>query len=441
MTKKANSSSAIVFGMENEVCKRCRPLFEKLIAELQKQIDELKKRLTAYENAHTPPSKLRFKPHEPVTEPKKRGAPEGHPGTTRPEPKPDMTLEVLESKCGHCKAQLGQPFHVEKRIVEEIPEPQPVEVTEYRIGHYLCSKCGEVTVAKASVPEGRFGPRACAQVALLKFSDRLPHKLVVKALERQFGLTVTPATVLDITRRVSDAVRCQYEMLIQKIRQSAYVHIDETELKVSGRTYWVWVFTTPSETLYVIKPSRGQSVPEEIIGLGYGGVVVCDGWKVYARFGKAQQRCWAHLLREAKQLASEHETAKGLYEGLKRMFRKLKKVLERQSSRREWWYKRFVEEMRQWVDMGSGYRELRKFAVTLQNGLHQWFTCLLFPGVPPTNNHAERQLREVVVQRKIIGTLRTEKGVTIMETLMSLLMTWKQQSVNPLTALQKALIS
>jgi len=38
-------------------------------------------------------------------------------------------------------------------------------------------------------------------------------------------------------------------------------------------------------------------------------------------------------------------------------------------------------------------------------------------GVEPTNNLAERALREYVVQRKIIGTFRNEKGTSIHETI------------------------
>lgn len=422
------------------VCSDCKPLQERLEA-AEKRIQALERRLLAYENAHTPPSKQRFRRREPPVEPGKRGAPEGHPGTTRPEPEPTMTMTFEEKKCHHCEAPLGKPFHVERRIVEEIPEPQPIEVTEYRIGHYQCAKCGQVTIADAPIPDGRFGPRACAHIALLKFSDRLPHRLVVNALERQFGLTLTPATVLDITHRVSDAVRENYEALIKKIRASSYVHVDETELPVGGRTYQIWVFTTPNETLYVIRPTRGKKVPEEILGTDYQGVVVCDGYRVYTTFGCAQQRCWAHLLREAEHLAREHETARGVYEGLCRMFERIKSFIAHKHSRKKWWHQKFIMEMKQWIDLTMNYKELRKFGTTLANGLHQWFTCILYPGVPPTNNHAERQLRELVVQRKIMGALRNEKGTTIMETIMSMLMTWKQREINPFTALQKALTS
>ena len=59
--------------MEKEVCASCMPLFQ----ELRNEIDELKRRLLAYENAHTPPSRLRWQPKKPAVEQKKRGAPEG----------------------------------------------------------------------------------------------------------------------------------------------------------------------------------------------------------------------------------------------------------------------------------------------------------------------------------------------------------------------------
>ncbi len=58
-------------------------------------------------------------------------------------------------------------------------------------------------------------------------------------------------------------------------------------------------------------------------------------------------------------------------------------------------------------------------------------TFILNPGVEPTNNRAERALREHVVIRKIIGTLRNEKGTKIHETAMNCLVTWRQRDLNP----------
>jgi len=61
------------------------------------------------------------------------------------------------------------------------------------------------------------------------------------------------------------------------------------------------------------------------------------------------------------------------------------------------------------------------------------------PGVEPTNNRAERALREHVVQRKIMGTFRNGKVTRTYETIMTVLATWKQQGRNLFQTLGEAL--
>ncbi|KXA96493.1 hypothetical protein AKJ39_04555 [candidate division MSBL1 archaeon SCGC-AAA259J03] len=63
--------------------------------------------------------------------------------------------------------------------------------------------------------------------------------------------------------------------------------------------------------------------------------------------------------------------------------------------------------------------------------MEYWFTFVIEPDVDPTNNQAERDLREPIVIRKIIGTLRNEKGTKIFERIMTMLATWKRQGLNP----------
>jgi hypothetical protein len=84
-------------------------------------------------------------------------------------------------------------------------------------------------------------------------------------------------------------------------------------------------------------------------------------------------------------------------------------------------------------------KEVRKFVEKARNGFDHWFTFVITPEVEPTNNRAERALRELVVQRKIIGTLRNEKGIRIYETLPTLLATWKQMGLDLHEALSNAL--
>ncbi len=410
-------------------------MLEKQIEALMKRIAELEKRLLAYENAHTPSSK-RYKRRLPPSA-SKSGAPIGHAGATRPDPKPTLRVELVKERCDYCQGRLGKPWYTIRRFVEEIPDPQPVEVTEYRIPYYLCPTCGECNCPDDIPMLGRFGPKTCAHVAVLKFGDRLPHAKVVQAVERQFGLALTPPTVLSITNRVAESTRKTYECLRKRILKAPFVHVDETDVRVAGRKYWVWVFCTPAMTFYVIQPTRGGRVVQEVLG-DYKGIVVSDGYKVYEGIGKAQQRCWAHLLREAEWLAQQHDTAKPMYEQLKHMYHEAKTLIARSKSNKAA-YDGFVLQMSQLIELCTAYKEMRKFATTLKNGLHAWFTALIHKGIPLTNNLAERQLREIVVQRKIFGTLRTNKGTRIMETIMSLLMTFQQQGKNTLKELTKLL--
>jgi len=77
----------------------------------------------------------------------------------------------------------------------------------------------------------------------------------------------------------------------------------------------------------------------------------------------------------------------------------------------------------------------------IRNGLHHWFTFVTDPDLEPTNNRAERALREHVVQRKIIGTLRNRKGMQIHETITTMLATWNQKGLDPHQQMHKTIRS
>lgn len=409
--------------------------------ELLKRIEELEKKLEKYENAHTPPS-LRGgfrRKLIPLEEQKKPGQKEGHIGTTRVIPIPTMSIQLIEEKCSHCDYRLGKPFKIESRVIEEIPEPKPIEITEYIIGHYKCNKCGEITIAK-NLPEGRFGNNVMAQSALLKYDNRLPYRRVAETLERQYGLTITPSSVLDLTRRASDKLGTDYKGIIKKIRRAKIIYVDETSIDVGGRKFWIWIFVTSKYTFVAIRKSRSKKVLEEILGKNFKGTIVCDGWKAYSEFTGRIQRCWAHLLREAKHLAEKYASGVGLHDGLRAIFLKVKGVTFKDSfEKRKKLHDKLILELRQWAEYSNSYRELRKFAVKISNGLEHFFTRILNPKIEATNNKAERALREHVVIRKIIGTLRNDKGIRIHETIMTMFATWKQQELNLLTELKARL--
>ncbi|KXA88965.1 hypothetical protein AKJ57_06040 [candidate division MSBL1 archaeon SCGC-AAA259A05] len=69
----------------------------------------------------------------------------------------------------------------------------------------------------------------------------------------------------------------------------------------------------------------------------------------------------------------------------------------------------------------------------------EWFNFIKYKEVEPTNNRAERSLRKIVTLRKIIGTIRSEKGRYILETIMTVIETGKAGGQNPHKEMQKIL--
>ena len=388
---------------------------------LEKQNAELKKRLAAYENAHTPYSRKLFKP-KPKAVGKKKGRPSGLPGVTRPNPTPDKTIESKFKRCPNCKKRKLVWLGKEERFIEEIPEPQPVKVTKFVNNIYLCACCGENVIAKQKdCPDaGRFGNRVLAETALMKFEERQTFRKIKDSLERRWKLYVTPASIMHLNQRVSFALEAEHTKLIAKIRASDVVYADETSLRINGIKSWIWIFVAKDAVLCVIRKSRGSGVVKEILG-DSEGILVCDGWKPYTSCRRVIQRCWAHLLREADETES-----KKLYELLCQLFADAKSGIERTEAE---------ERLRSIISHHYKGEKSMEFLKKIRNGFDNWFTFLTYQNVEPTNNTAERALREHVVIRKIIGGLRSEKGARVHEVIMSCFATWKLAGLNLFTTL------
>ena len=421
---------------------------KKQLLEAHKEKKEMTARLAAYENANTPPSKQRFKEHEEAEddkhEEKKRGRPPGAEGSTRETPTPTEKIEATEVKCPACKASLGSPEFYETKVIEEAPESAPMRIIEGKVAHYNCPSCGIHVVAKhPEIPKtGRFGVRLQAEVAAMRNEDRLPFRKLRQTLFRRYGIMITPAALLEIEGRVADAVRPAYEEGKGRMRLAKVAYCDETTFRVDGEDWWLWVFTDGRNTIFVIRHSRSGKIVDEILGKDFKGVIVSDGFAAYGNRGP-HQRCWAHLIRELEFPAKKNEQFLPYLKELREFFHKTKQKLA--SLPPPWKRKSIRQEGERWLSCFlhtvKTVRGLTSFATYLENGMHDWLTFVEYDGVEPTNNIAERALRELIVIRKIIGTLRCERGADNRAALASMFATWKLEGKNPQTELLIALRS
>ncbi len=387
---------------KDEIIKELQKELEKIRKEkesLEKENEDLKKILTIFINPHTPPSKQVFKTRTHQASSKKLGAPIGHKGTTREIPEPNETMNHFLIKCPKCNDFLSKPFDIEERIEEEIPEPQPVKVTKHIIGFYDCKNCGVVTAETNLPKEGNFGKNTLTHVTLMKYDDRLPARKITTSLQRQHNMELTHSTILNIIQRVVKAVQSAFEKIKAMIRTFFNIYIDETSIKVQGKNFWIWIFTTITTTLFVIRKSRHCKVVEEVLGENFKGVINCDGWETYQTYhdknGKVKiQRCWAHPIREVEALAEKYDEVKPLFKWFQNIYVMVCNAREsgKQHYIRERLKEKCEKELRKWLDVAKPYKELKTARTKIENGFKHWFTCIIHPEVEPTNNRAERML-------------------------------------------------
>ena len=83
--------------------------------------------------------------------------------------------------------------------------------------------------------------------------------------------------------------------------------------------------------------------------------------------------------------------------------------------------------------------ELEAFITKLSNARPNLFHFVTDPRIPPTNNNAERGLREIVVHRKVRGSARAENTMTWLGNLFSCISTWRAKKLDVSAELVKYL--
>ena len=86
-------------------------------------------------------------------------------------------------------------------------------------------------------------------------------------------------------------------MLVQQLRESPFVHVDETRLSIRGVDHYVWVFTEGRHVVFRLTDTREAAVVHELLA-GYKGVLVSDFYPGYDAMECRQQKCWVHLIRD-----------------------------------------------------------------------------------------------------------------------------------------------
>jgi hypothetical protein len=269
---------------------------------------------------------------------------------------------------------------------------------------------------------------------------------IVEVFNFHLQVKITPGGLVQMWYRLQRVLFGWYEEIQQQALKSAVLHADETGWRVNGKTHWLWCFTTPELTFYMIDRSRGSPALRKFFIEEFNGTLVSDFWGAYnAVVCALRQTCLAHLLRDLEDV----EQYKRPGDGWPAFAKKLKRLLgdairlwrrkdelppQQYQSRRDCLHRRLAELIEQpWDDP-----QAKRLVKRLRRHRNDLFTFVDQPGVPFDNNHAERSIRPAVIIRKNSYSNRSRRGADCQSVLMSVFRTLKQRGHDPVTTVCRA---
>lgn len=429
-----------------------RPAIAIVVAGLESRIADLEARLNQTSaNSSRPPSS--DPPHAKPAPPRtpsglKRGGQPGHPKHERALLPPDVIVPLKPRQCRRCCGRLtGDDPDPLVHQVHEVPEVRP-HVTEYRRHRLRCPHCQVVTCASLPTDAvGGYGPRTQAITALLAGGHRLGKRAISQAMGDLFGLPISPAAVCDLQARTAAALEPIHDEAVRYTRTRP-ANVDETGWTQGRAKAWLWVAVTTAVTAFVIRRKRNRGAFDDLVG-PTPPVLTTDRFSVYAHLpGDRRQVCWAHLRRDFQAMIDRQNAGSAVGEDLLLhadiLFEHWQRVRDGTLTRagfRSRYASWLRGEVRNLLERGSA-AACAKTAATCREILGvegSLWTFVTTPGVEPTNNAAERAVRQAVCWRKTSYGTDSEAGSRFVERVLSVVASCRQQGRNVLGFLINAI--
>ncbi len=422
--------------------------YQQRITELENTLRERDAKIAQLRVQHQKQFKANVKPVPVRGRSRKRGAPKGHSPWRRREPDHiDQTVKVPAPQvCPRCACEELSPFsELYEHVQEDIVLVPRTRVVRFVHRQCWCPRCrhpvyqaGEGELAGCSI-----GPMTRAVATHLRYDLQIPYRKVRHILRDLFGMPLVPASAMAFDRKAAALGEPLYEELRAKLKSSDVVYADETSWREDGRGRYAWFGGNDSLAVYRIADRSADSAVE-LLGDDFDGTLVTDAYAGYnAVNASRRQTCWSHIAARCKELLQQIElTTPPIAVPRSAAFcRQLKTFASRLCDLGRQLRGRTLSRSKARAMIPALERQLKRFAdqpldyvpaETLRDRImnkdrDKLFTFLRVKGVDPTNNHAERSVRPLVIMRKICMGTRSEAGSQNHGVLPSLLATARRQ--------------
>jgi len=412
------------------------------IARQAAEIEELKRRLSENSsNSNKPPStdspSQRDQRQKGKSSGRAPGGQPGHKGKRRelvPASKVTSTSECFPSACRRCGEDLPKVKDAKplRHQVIEVPEIKP-EVHEFRQHRVTCA-CGATTCGPLPVgtPAGLFGPRLLALVALLTGTMHVSRRKVQRLLSDVLGIDVSLGCISESEEVVSDALAPAVDEARIHALAADTKHVDATTWYQASEYRALWVLATKLVTVFYVAADGTREQLQKWLSK-VRGVLISDRGTQFGFWSARRQICWAHLLRKFASFSTRKGRAGDIGNELlvwagfimSDWHRLRTGELPRAAFRESVAPLRLVVE--KLLERGAHVTGIAGSCKDILKHRHALWTFIDQAGLEPTNNHAERELRDIVVWRKLTFGSRSDRGTLFAANIKSTACTCRKQ--------------
>jgi transposase len=383
----------------------------------------------------TPSAKLPVKPNTAPAESRQRrrgGAKNGHVGHGRQRGTAQNAartehVAVAQDRCPECRVRL-EDRGVRERTVIDCPPVRP-RTTIYRLQIKRCPCCQRTFQAAAPgvLPRSLYGNQLLTHLAVQHYIYGVP----LGRLEAQTGIGY--GALVQCLHRLGRLFTGVPDQLLREYRRAPAKHADETGWRTDGHNGYAWLFATPDLSLFRFRSTRSAAVPREVFGpKRLPGVLVVDRYNAYNKLPCQLQYCYAHLLREVQDLGREFEENREVQAFTTTFAPLLAQAMSLRGlpiSDAKYYahattLKEQISEVAHAEAQHPGIHRIQAIFREQAHRLYHWATDRR---VPAENNLAERELRPLVIARKVSFGSQSEAGARTRETLMTVLVTLRRR--------------
>ena len=387
---------------------------------------------------------------------RKRGGQKGRRGAHRQLVSPEHANKIIDlfpEACEGCARPLQHAPDIDARRYQciDLLLTGPW-VTEWR-RHAVDCVCGHSTRApydREQIPASPFGPRLVSVVGAMTGVYHLSRRNAQRFLQEIFGIRVSLGALSRMESRVSEALASATDEAHQDTLGAMVKHADATSWLMAGLTMSLWTLSTKLTSFFKVFKDGARATIEAMFADADGkqtGILVSDRASVFGFWPMAlRQICWAHLLRLFVSF-SQRDGPVGTFG---------RELLDYAALVFEYWHG-FIDgtlsrdELARWMEplqrrfeallarvVAAGLRGCSGSCANLLAHAPALWTFVDVAGVDPTNNLAERDLRSLVIWRRLCFGSQSERGLRFVERVMTVAHTLRKRGRDVLQFIERS---